>query len=220
MAAASCVGHAAAKRVVTALRSDDPHHQQCGQKPVPIACGLHDDDRPTLTGQLPRPMGFVHRQPQQRRFLQALACQGGTTPGMPRLRPHTGPTQGGAFFVCLNSSLPRSRAHCPAIACAQRTGLRLLFSSHPLHRRTRPRSHHFRLVVPPSGLPAGSKTDASFEALVSPEHRALALTGSRLGELAPTLTTEFQDNAVRRFAWRPEDGRLDLHPATAMPTQP
>lgn len=26
MAAASCVGHAAAKRVVTALRSDDPRH--------------------------------------------------------------------------------------------------------------------------------------------------------------------------------------------------
>lgn len=74
--------------------------------------------------------------------------------------------------------------------------------------------------LPPSGLPAGIKTDASFEAPVSPEHHALALTGSRLGELAPTLTTEFQDNAVRRFAWRPEDGRLDLHPAAALPAQP
>ena len=102
----------------------------------------------------------------------------------------------------------------------QRTGFPLHFSSHSLHRRTRPRSHHFRLAVPPSGLPAGSKTDASFEALVSPEHHALALTGSRLDELAPTLTTEFQDNAVRRFAWLPEDGRLDLHPAAALPAQP
>lgn len=190
--------------------------------PNPIACGRHDDGRPTLTGQLPRPMGFVHRQPQQRRFLQALARQGGATPGMPRLRPHTGPTQGGAFFVCLNSSLPRRLARCPLRQLPVRNGTRfpLLFSSHPFHRRTRPRSHHFRLVVPPSGLPAGSKTEASLEALVSPEHHALALTGSRLGELAPTLTIEFQDNAVRRFAWRPEDGRLDLHPAAALSAQP
>ena len=167
-------------------------------------------------------MGFIHRQPQQRRFLQALARQGGATPGMPRLRPHTGPTQGRAFFVCFNSSLsrPPGALSLAAIACAQRTGLPLHFSSHSLHRRTRPRSHHFRLAVPPSGLPAGSKTDASFEALVSPEHHALALTGSRLGELAPTLTIEFQDYAVRRFAWRPEDGRSDLYPAAALPAQP
>ena len=86
-----------------------------------------------------------------------------------------------------------------------------------LQLRVRAQLH---VVVPPSGLPAGSKTDASFEALVSPEHHALALTGSRLGELAPTLTIEFQGNAVRRFAWRPEDGRLDLHPAAALPAQP
>ena len=39
---------------------------------------------------------------------------------------------------------------------------------------------------------------------MSPEHHALALTGSRLGELAPTLTIEFQDNAVRRFTGRPQ----------------
>lgn len=190
--------------------------------PNPIACGRHDDGRPTLAGQLPRPMGFVHRHPQQRRFLQALACQGGTTPGMPRLRSHTGPTQGGAFFVCLNSALPRRLAHCPLRQLPVRNAQGSRCISHPtlFHRRTCPRSHHFRLVVPPSGLPAGSKTDASFEALVSPEHHALALTGSRLGELAPTLTTEFQDNAVPRFAWRPEDGRLDLHPATALPAQP
>ena len=190
--------------------------------PNPIACGRHDDGRPTLTGQLPRPMGFVHRQPQQRRFLQALARQGGATPGMPRLRPHTGPTQGRSLlrlFDLIHTPPPGALSFA-AIACAQRTGLPLHFSSHSLHRRTRPRSHHFRLVVPPSGLPAGSKTDASFEALVSPEHHALALTGSRLGELAPTLTIEFQDNAVRRFAWRPEDGRLDLHPAAALPAQP
>ncbi|WP_143055240.1 hypothetical protein [Nitrosomonas eutropha] len=58
-------------------------------------------------------MGFVHRHPQQRRFLQALAGQSGATPGMPRLRPHTGPTQGGAFFVCLNSSPSRRLAHSP-----------------------------------------------------------------------------------------------------------
>lgn len=90
-----------------------PRQQQCGRMPNPIACGRHDDGRPTLTGQLPRPMGFVHRHPQQRRFPQALARQGGTTPGMPRLRPHTGPTQGGAFFVRLNSSLLRRLAHCP-----------------------------------------------------------------------------------------------------------
>ena len=190
--------------------------------PNPIACGRHDDGRPTLTGQLPRPMGFVHRQPQQRRFLQALARQGGTTPGMPRLRPHTGPTQGRSLLRLFDliPTPPPGALSFAAIACAQRTGLPLHFSSHSLHRRTRPRSHHFRLVVPPSGLPAGSKTDASFEALVSPEHHALALTGSRLGELAPTLTTEFQDNAVRRFAWWLEDGRLDLHPAAAMPAQP
>ena len=190
--------------------------------PNPIACGRHDDGRPTLTGQLPRPMGFVHRHPQQRRFLQALARQGGTTPGMPRLRPHTGPIQGRSLLRLFDliSTAPPGALSFAAIACAQRTGLPLHFSSHSLHRRTRPRSHHFRLVVPPSGLPAGSKTDASFEALVSPEHHALALTGSRLGELAPTLTTEFQDNAVRRFAWRPDDGRLDLHPAAALPAQP
>lgn len=186
--------------------------------PNPIACGRHDDDRPTLTGQLPRPMGFVHRHPRQRRFLQALARQSGTTLGMPRLRPHTGPTQGRSLDLI--PTAPPSALSFAAIACAQRTGLPLHFSSHSLHRRTRPRSHHFRLVVPPSELPAGSKTDASFEALVSPEHHALALMGSRLGELAPTLTTEFRDNAVRRFAWRPDDGRLDLHPATALPAQP
>lgn len=190
--------------------------------PNPIACGRHDDGRPTLTGQLPRPMGFVHRPPRHRRFLQALARQGGTTPGMPRLRPHTGPTQGRSLLRLFDliPTAPPGALSCAAIACAQRTGLPLHFSSHSLHRRTRPRSHHFPLVVPPSGLPAGSKTDASFEALVSPEHHALALTGSRLGELAPTLTTEFQDNAVRRFAWRPDDGRLDLHPAAALPAQP
>lgn len=190
--------------------------------PNPIVCGIHDDGRPTLTGQLPRPMGFVHRRPQQRRFLQALARQGGATPGMPRLRPHTDPTQGQSLLRLfeLIPTAPPGAPSFAAIAFVQRTGLPLHFSSHSLHRRTRPRSHHFRLVVPPSGLPAGSKTDASFEALVSPEHHALALTGSRLGELAPTLTTEFQDNAVRRFAWRPDDGRLDLHPAAALPAQP
>lgn len=190
--------------------------------PNPIVCGRHDDGRPTLTGQLPRPMGFIHRQPQQRRFLQALARQGGTTPGMPRLRLHTGPTQGRSpirLFELIPISPPGALSFA-AIACAQRTRFPLLFSSHPLHRRTRPRSHHFRLVVPPSGLPAGSKTEASLEALVSPEHHALALTGSRFGELAPTLTIEFQDNAVRRFAWRPKDGRLDLYPAAALPAQP
>ena len=189
--------------------------------PNPIACGRHDDGRPTLTRQLPRPMGFVHRPPQQRRFQQALARQGGTTPGMPRLRPHTSPTHGQSplrLFDLIPTAPPGALSFA-AIACAQRTGLLLHFSSHSLHRRTRPRSHYFRLVVPPSGLPAGSKTDASFEALVSPEHHALALTGSRLGELAPTLTIEFQDNAVQRFAWRPEDGRFDLHPAAALPAQ-
>lgn len=190
--------------------------------PNPIVCGIHDDGRPTLTGQLPRPMGFVHRQPQQRRFLQALARKGRTTQGMPRLRPHTGPTHGRSplrLFDLIPTAPPGALSFA-AIACVQRTGLLLHFSSHSLHRRTRPRSHHFRLVVPPSGLPAGSKTGASFEALVSPEHHALALTGSRLGELAPTLTPEFQDNAVRRFAWRPDDGRSDLYPAAALPAQP
>lgn len=174
-----------------------------------------------MTGQLPRPMGFVHRHPQQRRFLQALARQGGATPGMPRLRPHTGPTQGGAFFVCLSSSLSRRLAHCPLQQLPVRNaqGSRCFSHSTLFHRRTRPRSHHSRLVAPPSELPAGSKTDASFEALVSPEHHALALTGSRLGELAPTLTTEFQDTPVRRFAWRPENGRFDLYPAETMPAQ-
>lgn len=190
--------------------------------PNPIACGRHDDGRPTLTGQLPRPMGLIHRQPQQRRFLQALARQGGTTPGMPRLRPHTGPTHGRSplrLFELIPTAPPGALSFA-AIACARRTGLLLPFSSHSLHRRTRPRSHHFRLVVPPSGLPAGNKTDASFEALVSPEHHALALTGSRLGELAPTLTIEFQDNEVRRFTGRPQNGRLDLYPAAALPAQP
>lgn len=167
-------------------------------------------------------MGFVHRHPQQRRFLQALARQGGATPKvcpgsdripvLPRAEPYSS--------VELIPIAPPGALSFAAIACAQRTGLPLHFSSHSLHRRTRPRSHHFRLAVPPSGLPTGSKTDASFEALVSPEHPALALTGSRLDELAPTLTTEFQDNAVRRFAWRPDDGRLDLHPAAALPAQP
>ena len=149
-------------------------------------------------------MGFVHRHPRQRRFLQALAPQGGTTPGMPRLRPHTGPTQGRSLLRLFDliPTPPPGALSFAAIACAQRTGLPLHFSSHSLYRRTRPRSQHFRLALPPSRLPAGSKTDASFEVLVSPEHHALALTGSRLGELAPTLTTEFQDNAVRRFAWR------------------
>lgn len=167
-------------------------------------------------------MGFVHRHPQQRRFRQALARKGGATPGMPRLRPHTGPTHGRSplrLFQPIPTAPPGALSFA-AIACVQRTGLLLHFSSHSIHRRTRPRSRHLRLAVPPSGLPAGSKTDASFEALVSPEHHALALTGSRLGELAPTLTTEFQDNAVRRFAWRPEDGRLDLRPAAALPAQP
>ena len=184
MAAASCVVDAVAKRGVTARRSDAPRsrQQQCGRIPNPIACGRHDDGRTTMTGQSPRPMGFVHRQPQQRRFLQALARQGGATPGMPRLRPHTGPTQGRSPLRLFDPIpiAPPGALPFAAIACVQRTGLPLHFSSHSLHRRTRPRSHHFRLVVPPSGLPAGSKTDASFEALVSPKHHALALTGSRL----------------------------------------
>lgn len=114
---------------------------------------------------------------------------------MPRLRPHTGPTQGGAFFVCLNSSLSRRLAHCPLQQLPVRDAQGSRCISHPTHFiGGLVHVHHFRLVVPPSGLPAGSKTDASFEALVSPEHYALALTGSRLGELAPTLTTEFQNN--------------------------
>lgn len=167
-------------------------------------------------------MGFVHRHPQQRRFLQALALQGGTTQVCPGSGRIPALPKGGALFVCFEPIpiAPPGALSFAAIACVQRTGLLLHFSSHPLHRRTRPRSHYFRLVVPPSGLPAGSKTDASFEALVFPEHHALALTGSRLGELAPTLTIEFQDNAVRRFTRRPEDGRLDLHPAAALPAQP
>ncbi len=134
MAAASCVAvDAAAKRGVTACRSDAPRNnrKQCGRTPVPIACGLHDDVRTTLTGQLPRPMGFVHRHPQQRRFLQALTRQGGATPGMPRLRPHTGPTQGRAFFVCLNSSLPRRLAHCPLRQLPVRNAQGCRCISHP-----------------------------------------------------------------------------------------
>ncbi len=190
--------------------------------PNPIACGRHDDGRPTLTGQLPRPMGLIHRQPQQRRFLQALARQGGTTQVCPGSDRIPALPKGGALFVCLIPSLLRHLAHCPLRQLPVRNAQGSRCFSHPtlFHRRTRPRSHHFRLVVPPSGLPAGSKTDASLEALVSPEHHALALTGSRLGELAPTLTTEFQDNAARRFAWRPEDGRSDLYPAAAMSAQP
>lgn len=190
--------------------------------PNPIACGRHDDARPTLTGQLPRPMGFIHRHPQT---AQVPASAGPTGWSHPRYaqaptayRPYPGRSLLRLFELI--PTAPSGALSFAAIACAQRAGLRLRFLTHPLHRRTRPRSHHFRLVVPPSGLPAGSKTDASFEALVSPEHHALALTGSRLGELAPTLTTEFQDNAVRRFAWRPDDGRLELHPAAALPAQP
>lgn len=45
---------------------------------------------------------------------------------------------------------------------------------------------------------------------MSPEHHALALTGPRLSELAPTLITEFQGNAIRRFAWRPKDRNFYL----------
>jgi len=67
-----------------------------------------------------------------------------------------------------------------AMACAQCTGLPPLSLSHSLHRRTHRRLQPVHLARPPSGLPAGSKTDASSEALVSPEHHALALTGSRL----------------------------------------
>ena len=204
MAAASCCVNAAANGSSLHAVTTAPRQQQCGRMPNPIACGRHDDGRPTLTGQLPRPMGFAHRH-RQRRFLQALARQGGTTPGMPRLRPHTGSTKGGAF-VCLISSLLRRLAHCPLPACTQRTAAAAFSST---HRRTRPRSHHFRLVVPPSGLPAGKQDGRPIRGSGAPEHHALALTGSRLGELAPTLTTEFQDNAVRRFAWRPDDGRLD-----------
>lgn len=166
-------------------------------------------------------MGLIHRQPQTAQIPASAGPSGRNHPGMPRLRPHTGPTQGRSplrLFEPIPTAPPGALSFA-AIPCVQRTGLLLHFSSHSLHRRTRPRSHHFRLVVPPSGLPTGSKTDASFEALVSPEHHALALTGSRLGELAPTLTIDFQDNAARRFAWSPEDGRLDLHPAAALPAQ-
>ncbi len=50
-----------------------------------------------------------------------------------RLRPHTGPTQGGAFFVCLNSSLPRRLAHCPLrqLPVCNVQGSRCI--SHPTH---------------------------------------------------------------------------------------
>lgn len=168
-------------------------------------------------------MGFIRRQPQQRGFLQALARQGGTHPGMPRLLLHTDPYPwGGAFFHRL--VLLPFRAHgapsLAAIPCAQRVRLqRLSYLTH-FQRRIHPHVSRFHLAALPSGLPTGSKTDASFEALVSPEHHALALAGSRSSELAPTLTIAFQDNAVRRFTWRPEDGRLDLHPAAALPAQP
>lgn len=167
-------------------------------------------------------MGFVHRPPNSAgsckrwpvRAEPPQVCLGSDRiPALPKGRSLL------RLFELIPTSPPGALSFA-AIVCAQCTGLPLLFSSRSLHRRTHPRSKHFRLAVPPSGLPTGSKTDASFEALVSPEHHALALTGSRLGELAPTLTTEFQDNAVRRFAWRPEDGRLDLHTAAAMPAQP
>ena len=122
---------------------------------------------------------------------------------------HTGPTHGRSHLQSACISLPAPSVHCPT----------LLFSSLSL-RRTHRRLQLVHPARPPSGLPAGSKTDASFEALVSPERHALALTGSRVCELAPTLTIEFQDNVVRCFTCRPVDGRLDLHPAAALPAQP
>ena len=209
--------------VVTARRSDDPRNtaNNAGEsqfllraadmmmppytdRTVAKTDGLRTSATPTA--QVPAsagPTGWSHP-----RYAQAPTAYR-PYPGLSLLR----------LFELIPTAPPGALSFA-AIASVQRTGLLLHFSSHSLHRRTCPRSHHFRLVVPPSRLPAGSKTDASSEALVSPEHHALALTGSRLGELAPTLTTEFQDNAVRRFAWRPDDGRLDLHPAAALPAQP
>ena len=190
--------------------------------PNPIACGRHDDGRPTLTGQLPKDRWASYIAPPTAQVPASAGPSGRNHPRYAQAptayRPYPGRSLLRLFELI--PIAPPGALSFAAIACVKRTGLPLHFSSHSLHRRTRPRSHHFRLVVPPSGLPAGSKTDASFEALVSPEHHALALTGSRLGELAPTLTIEFQDNAARRFAWRPEDGRLDLYPAAALPTQP
>lgn len=166
-------------------------------------------------------MGFVHRPPNSagsRKRWPVRAEPPQVCPGSTAYRPYPGWSHLRLFELIPTALL--GALSFAAMACAQRTGLPLRFSSHSLHRRTSPHPHHFRLVVPPSGLPAGSKTDASFEALVSPEHHALALTGSRLGELAPTLTIELQDNAVRRLTGRPENGRFDLHPAAAMPAQP
>ena len=56
--------NAAAKRVVTALRSDDPRHtNNAGKSQFLLRAAYMMMAAPTLIGQLPRPMGFVHRPP-------------------------------------------------------------------------------------------------------------------------------------------------------------
>ncbi|CAM4258939.1 hypothetical protein BOMU111920_18870 [Bordetella muralis] len=154
-------------------------------KPNPIVCGIHDDGRPTLTRQLPRPMGFIHRHPSTAGSFKHWPVRVEPIQVCPGSCCIPTPTHGvEPSFIYLYSSFFAPTAHCPQRPCLACNALGcggFPYLSHSLlTRRVHPRSAHFHLAVRPFGLPAGSKTEASFEALVSPEHHALALTGSRL----------------------------------------
>ncbi len=118
------------KWAVTASRSDGPAQasNNAGERHI-LLCAADVMMAAYTDRELPRPMGFVHRQPQQRRFLQALAQQGGTAPGMPRPRSHTGPTHGRSLLpqLAIIPCAPPGALSLAAIIRTQCTGFPPLF---------------------------------------------------------------------------------------------
>ncbi|MDT4796819.1 hypothetical protein FQZ97_294120 [compost metagenome] len=168
---------------VTAHRSDGPAHaaNNMGESLILLRAAymmipLYTDRAVAKTdglrtsapppAQVPASAGPSGRNPS--RYAQAPAAY--------RPYPWAEPSSSACTYPFLRPrcTVPRSYGLC----ATHRTPAAFLI---PLtYRRTHRRLQPVHPARPPSGLPAGSKTDASFEALVSPEHHALALTGSRL----------------------------------------
>lgn len=135
MAAASCVANAAAKRVVTARRSDDPRNtannagksQFLLRAAYMMMASLHwpdsCQDRWALYIGTHNSADSCKRWPVRAEPPQV--CPGSDRiPALPK---------GGALFVCLNSSLPRRLARCPLrqFPVCNAQGSRCI--SHPTH---------------------------------------------------------------------------------------
>ncbi len=179
-------GTDAATWAVTARRSDGPTQPKnnAGERhfvlPAAYMMMAFYTDREVATDRwasyigVPNSVGFCKRWPARVKPF----------PGVPRLLLPASPYPwGGALFIPSHLSFFALTAHglsWSSLAWNAQGGRCFLDLSRSLStRRIHPHLQHFHFAVRPSGLPTGSKTDTSFEALVSPEHHALALTGSR-----------------------------------------